>query len=139
MDLPNFPVISKISHGLHKHISLYSSYKLRLCEILVNAELKCEHHLNILIAILIHHRIIKGKNNLKQLSAFVHETLLASLTTKKTELKKLRDNILQNDGKRCKDLNPYLHSNWGALHGNSGCVCMDETVATPKSIIEALL
>ena len=54
-------------------------------------------------------------------------------------LKEVRDCILQNDAQRCKEGNPYLFSYWRDLHVRSGCVCVDERVAMPHSIQDAVL
>ena len=49
------------------------------------------------------------------------------------------DRILQRDEQRCKEVNPYLHSYWGDMHVRSGGVCVDERVAIPHSIQDAVL
>ena len=64
---------------------------------------------------------------------------LAVLTSKDAVLKEVRDCILQNDAKRCKEVNPYLFSYWRDLYVRSGCVGMDERVAIPHSIQDAVL
>ena len=61
------------------------------------------------------------------------------LTSKDAVLKEVRDCILQNDEQRCKDVNPYMHSYWRDLQFRSGCVCIDERVAIPNSIQDAVL
>ena len=64
---------------------------------------------------------------------------LAVLTSKDAVLKEVRDCILQNDPQRCKEVNPYIFSHWRDLHARSGCVCVDERVAIPHSIKNAVL
>ena len=76
------------------------------------------------------------ENNLNQ---FFTKGFLAVLTSKDAVLKEVRDCILQNDPQRCKEVNPYLYSYWRDLHVRSGCVCVDERVAIPHSIQEAVL
>ena len=64
---------------------------------------------------------------------------LAVLTSKDAVLKEVRDCSLRNDAQRCKEVNPYLFSYWRVLHVRSGCVCVDELVAMPHSIQDAVL
>ena len=40
---------------------------------------------------------------------------------------------------RCKEVNPYMYSYWRDLHVRSGCVCIDERVAIPHFIQDAVL
>ena len=65
--------------------------------------------------------------------------LIASLTSKDAVLKEVRDCIIRGDEERLKALSPYLHSYWRDLHVNSGCVCMDEKVAIPNPLKDALI
>ena len=76
------------------------------------------------------------ENNLTQLFT---KGFLAVLTSKDAVLKEVRDRILQNDAQRCKEGNPYLFSYRRDLHVRSGCVCVDERVAIPHSIQDAVL
>ena len=76
------------------------------------------------------------ENNLTQLFT---KGVLAVLTSKDAVLKKVRDCILQNDPQRCKEVNPYMFSYWIDLHVRSGCVCVDERVAIPHTIQDAVL
>ena len=64
---------------------------------------------------------------------------MASLTSKDAVLKKVRDCILTNNESRLKALNPYIHSYWRDLHVRSGCVCVDEKVAIPNVLPEAMV
>ena len=64
---------------------------------------------------------------------------LAVLTSKDAVHKEVRDCILQNNPQRCKEVNPYMFSYWRDLHVRSGCVCVDERVAIPPSIQDAVL
>ena len=68
-----------------------------------------------------------------------NKELIASLTIKDAVLKEVRDCIIWSDEARLKTLNPYLHSYWRDLHVSSGCVCMDEKVAIPNALKDALL
>ena len=65
--------------------------------------------------------------------------LIASLTSKDAVLKEFRDCIIRGDEERLKALNPYLHSYWRDLHVTGGCVCMDEKVAIPNALNDALI
>ena len=76
------------------------------------------------------------ENNLTQLFT---KGYLAVLTSKDAVLKEVRDCILQNDPQRCKEVNPYMFSYWRDLHVRWGCVCIDERVAIPHSIQDAVL
>ena len=76
------------------------------------------------------------ENNLTQLFT---KCFLAVLTSKDAVLKEVRDCILQNDPQSCKEVNLYMFSYWRDLHVRSGCVCVDERVAIPHSIQDAVL
>ena len=76
------------------------------------------------------------ENNLTQLFT---KGFLAVLTSKDAVLKEVRDCILQDDPQRCKEVNPSLFSYWRYLHVRSGCVCVDERVAIPHAIQDAVL
>ena len=76
------------------------------------------------------------ENNLTQLFT---KGFLAALTSKDAVLKEERDCILQNNAQRCKEVKPYLFSYWRDLHVSSGCVCVDERVAIPHSIQDAVI
>ena len=66
------------------------------------------------------------------------KSLIASLTRNDALLKEVRDCILNNNESRSKALNAYIHSYWKDLHVRSGCVCIDEKVAIPNVLREAL-
>ena len=72
-------------------------------------------------------------------SKIFEKSLIASLTSKDVVLKEVRDCILTNNESRFKALNPYIHSYWRDLHVRSGCVCIDEKVAIPNVLREALI
>ena len=72
-------------------------------------------------------------------SKIFNKSLIASLTSKDAVLKEVRDCILTNNESRLKALNPYIHSYWRDLHVCSGCVCVDERVAIPNVLREALI
>ena len=76
------------------------------------------------------------ENNLTQV---ITKGFLAVLTSKDAVLIEVRDCILQNDPQRCREVNPYLFSYWRDLHVRCGCVCVDERVAIPHSIQDAVL
>ena len=76
------------------------------------------------------------ENNLTQLFT---KGFLAVLTSKDAVLKEVRDCILQSDPQRCKEVNSHMFSYWRDLHVRSGCVCINERVAIPHSIQDAVL
>ena len=65
--------------------------------------------------------------------------LIASLTSKDSVPKEVRDCIIRSDEEPLKALNPYLPSYWRDLHVSRGCVCMDEKVAIPNALKYALI
>ena len=71
-------------------------------------------------------------------SMILNKSLIASLTSKDAVLKEVRDCILRNNESRLKALKPYIHSFWRDLHVRSGCVCIDEKVAIPNVLREAM-
>ena len=75
----------------------------------------------------------------KLLGKVFNKRLIASLTSKNAVLKEVRDCIIQSEEERLKALNPYLHSYWRDLRVSSGCVCMDEKVAIPNALKDALV
>ena len=64
---------------------------------------------------------------------------LAILTGKDAILKEVRDCVLRNDAERLQEISPYLSSYWRDLNVKHGCVCLDERIAIPKSIKDAVL
>ena len=76
------------------------------------------------------------ENNLNKLFT---KSFLAVLTSKDAVLKEIRDCVIQDDEARCKEVSPYIHSFWKDLHVKSGCLCVEQRVAIPNSIKEAVL
>ena len=76
------------------------------------------------------------ENNLNQLFT---KSFLAVLTNKDAVLKEIRDCVMQNDEARCKEVSHYIHSFWKDLHVKSGCLWVDERVAIPNAIKDAVL
>ena len=72
-------------------------------------------------------------------SKIFNKSLIASLTSKVAVMKEVRDCILTNNERSLKDLNTYIHSYWRDLHVRSGCVCIDEKVAIPNVLREAMI
>ena len=64
---------------------------------------------------------------------------LAILTGKDAILKEVRDCVIRNDSDRLHKISPYLFSYWRDLSVKHGCVCLDERIAIPKSIKDAVL
>ena len=75
----------------------------------------------------------------KMVGRVINKGLIASLTSKDAVLKEVQDCIIRSDEDRLKALNPYLHSYWRDLHVSSGCVCMDEKVAIPNALKDAMI
>ena len=76
------------------------------------------------------------ENNLNKLFT---KSFLAVLTSKDAVLKEIRDCVIQDDEARCKEVSLYIHSFWKDLHVKFGCLCVDQHVAIPNSIKEAVL
>ena len=64
---------------------------------------------------------------------------LAILTGKDAILKEVRDCVIRNYPDRLQEISPYLFSYWRGLSVKHGCVCLDEWIAIPKSIKDAVL
>ena len=64
---------------------------------------------------------------------------LAILTGKDAILKEVKDCVIRNDADRLQEISPYLFSYWRHLSVKHGCVCLDERIAIPKSIKDAVL
>ena len=67
------------------------------------------------------------------------KTLLAILTGKDAILKEVRDCVLRDDPDRLKEFSPYIFSYWRDLIVKHGCLCLDERIAIPKAIKDAVL
>ena len=67
------------------------------------------------------------------------KSLIAYQTSKDAVLKEVRDCILTNNESCQKEFNPYIHFHWRDLDVRSGCVCIDEKVAIPNVLREALI
>ena len=72
------------------------------------------------------------------LSKIFSSSLMASLTTKDAILKEIRDCIMTKNEDRCKQISPYIHSFWKDLHVKNGCVCIDDSIALPHAIKDAI-
>ena len=64
---------------------------------------------------------------------------LAFLTGKDATLKEVRDCVIRDDPDRHRQISPYLFSYWRDLSVKHGCVCLDERIAIPKLIKDAVL
>ena len=73
------------------------------------------------------------------ISKIFNKSLIGSLTSKDAVLKEVRDCILTANESRLKALNTYIHSYWRDLHVRFGCVCIDEKVAIPNVLREAMI
>ena len=76
------------------------------------------------------------ENNLNHLFT---KSFLAVLTSKDAVLKEIRDWVMQDDEARCKEVSAYIHSFWKDLQVKSGCLCVEERVAIPNSIKDAVI
>ena len=76
------------------------------------------------------------ENNLNQLFTL---SFLAVFTSKDAVLKEIRHCVMHDDEARCKEIRHYIHSFWKYLHVKSGCLCVDERVAIPNSIKDAVI
>ena len=65
--------------------------------------------------------------------------LLGILTGKDAILKEVRDCVIRDDADRLRETSPYLLSYWRDLSVKHGCVCLDERIAIPKAIKDAIL
>ena len=65
--------------------------------------------------------------------------MLAILTGKDTILKEVRDCVIRNNEERLNEISPCIHSFWRDMSVKHGCLCIDERVAIPKAIKDAVL
>ena len=75
----------------------------------------------------------------KMIGKVFNKNLIASLLSNNAVLKGVRDCIIRSDEERLKQLNPYLLSYWRDLHVSGGCLCMNEKVAIPNALKDALI
>ena len=75
----------------------------------------------------------------KTLNKVFSKKFLAILTGKDAILKEVRDCVIRNDPDRLQEISPYLFSYWRDLSVKHGCVCLDERIAIPNSIKDAVL
>ena len=73
------------------------------------------------------------------LNKIFSKKLLAILTGKDAILKEVRDCVLRNDEVRLQEIRPYIYSYWRDLSVKHVCLCMDERIAIPKAIKDAVL
>ena len=73
------------------------------------------------------------------LNKVFRKKFLAILTGKDAILKEVRDCDIRNDPDRLQEISPYLFSYWRDLSVKHGCVCLDERIAIPKAIKDAVL
>ena len=73
--------------------------------------------------------------NIKNLA----KKLLAILTGKDAILKEVRDCVIRDDPDRLREISPYIFLYWRDLCVKHGCVCLDERIAIPKAIKDAVL
>ena len=73
------------------------------------------------------------------LNKFFSKKFLAILKGKDAILKEVRDCVIRNDPDRLQEISPYLSSYWRDLSVKHGCACLDERIAIPKAIKDAVL
>ena len=76
------------------------------------------------------------ESHLNQLCA---KSFLAVLISKDAVVEEIQDCVIQDDEARCREVSQYIHSFWTDLHVKSGNLCVDERVAIPNSIKNAVL
>ena len=67
------------------------------------------------------------------------EKLLEIFTGKDIILTDVRDCVIRKVEERLKDIRPYIHSYWRDMSVKNGCLCIDERIAIPKAIKDAVL
>ena len=65
--------------------------------------------------------------------------LLVILTGKDAILKEVCECVLRDDPHRLKEISRYIFSYWRDLSVKHGCICLDERIAIPKAIKDAVL
>ena len=75
----------------------------------------------------------------KMLNKIFIRKLLAILTGKDAILKEVRDCVIRDNPDGLREIGPYLSSYWRDLSVKHGCVCLDERIAIPKAIKDAVL
>ena len=65
--------------------------------------------------------------------------MIAVLTSIDAVVKEVRDCILTNNESQGKAFNPCIHKYWRDFQFRSGCVCVDEKVAIPNVLREAMI
>ena len=73
------------------------------------------------------------------LNRILSKKLIAFLTGKNAILKEVRDCVLRNDQDRLKEISPYIFFYWRDLSVKHGCKCIDEWIAIPKAVKDAVL
>ena len=66
-------------------------------------------------------------------------TLMASLPSRYAILQEVGDCVLTDNEDRCGQISPYRHSFGKDLHVKNGCVCIDDRIAIPISIMDAFV
>ena len=74
-------------------------------------------------------------SNVRQL---FNSKFLAALTNRDSILREIRDCIISNDEERCRKLSKQVHAHWRSLSTRNGCIFVDNRVAIPNSIKEAV-
>ena len=74
-------------------------------------------------------------SNVRQL---INSKFLAALTNRDFILREIRDCIISNDEERCRKLSNQVHAHWKSMRTRNGCIFVDNRVAIPNSIKEAV-
>ena len=73
------------------------------------------------------------------LNKIFNRNILAILTGKDAILKEVRDCVMRDHPNRLREISLYLFSYWRDLSMKHGCVCLDERIAIPKALKDAVL
>ena len=73
------------------------------------------------------------------LNKIFSKKLLAIHTGKDAILKEMRNCVIRDDPDILSKISPYIISYWRDLSVKHGCVCLDERIAIPKAIKDAVL
>ena len=73
------------------------------------------------------------------LNKIFSKKILAIFAGRDAILKEVRDCVIRDDPERLREISPYIFSYWRDLSVKHGCVCLDERIAIPKAIKDAVL
>ena len=68
----------------------------------------------------------------------VSSKFLAAFSNRDFILREIRDCIISNDEESCRKLSNQVHAHWKSMRTRNGCIFVDNRVAIPNSIKEAV-